>query len=414
MLQKYSPGGGQAQLRPHQGWSQLGAATPGKKSRPPGALSLQRCSERLHSRRYLLQVDPVLQALSPGTPALVCKPTDYDPSTAANIGEDLLQSLSRDDIKDLFPGPENFLRRRALWLVVNKDEKVETAVRAMEPTKLSDAADVPPEEKPTTSKFLIMSSPEYIRHVGKRLMKRLSNVKSPKKASTPLKRRRLTFEKGDSSDFDGDSTTSSKASTILLEKSPTTTSTPEPSHESNEDEAVSSPDLLDSQKSQSRHYKTLQDMYKSKKPNKAAVTHLLNLEFEARRRFITCGVLKESDRPTKVLEAYPCFNELDHTAEDPEGYLQQRPLSCPVLLISKDNCMIAIDKTPVTTFASTKLDEGLVYLMAYYYAFHLTYPKCISTLLSVLQTEILMDSIHDRDTTSTYKKAIAEWRSFTE
>lgn len=43
---------------------------------------------------------------------------------AANIGEDLLRSLSRDDIKDLFPGPENFLRRRALWLLVNNDEQV--------------------------------------------------------------------------------------------------------------------------------------------------------------------------------------------------------------------------------------------------------------------------------------------------
>ncbi|KAK1898229.1 G1/S-specific cyclin-E [Dissostichus eleginoides] len=40
---------------------------------------------------------------------------------AANIGEDLLHSLSRDDIKDLFPGPANFLRRRAIWLVVNAE-----------------------------------------------------------------------------------------------------------------------------------------------------------------------------------------------------------------------------------------------------------------------------------------------------
>lgn len=73
-------------------------------------------------------------------------------------------------------------------------------------------------------------------------------------------------------------------------------------------------DQLDSQKSQSRHYKTLQDMYKSKKPNKAAVTHLLILEFEARRRFITCGILKEPGRPTKILQAYPCFKELDHVS----------------------------------------------------------------------------------------------------
>lgn len=55
-------------------------------------------------------------------------------------------------------------------------------------------------------------------------------------------------------------------------------------------------------------------MFKSKKPNKAAMTHLLNLEFESRRRFITSDLLKEQDRPTKILEAYPCFRELDHVS----------------------------------------------------------------------------------------------------
>ncbi|KAJ8406840.1 hypothetical protein AAFF_G00297560 [Aldrovandia affinis] len=55
----------------------------------------------------------------------------------------------------------------------------------------------------------------------------------------------------------------------------------------------------------------------------------------------------------------------------------------------EDNCMIAIGSTPVATFDSERFHEGLLYLMAYYYALHLTYPKCISTLLSVLQTEIL-------------------------
>ena len=54
-----------------------------------------------------------------------------------------------------------------------------------------------------------------------------------------------------------------------------------------------------------------------------------------------------------------------------------------------------------------------MYLMAWYYAFHLTYPKCIVTLLPV-QTEVLLDTIHDRDLTSSYKKAMAEWKKFTE
>ena len=76
--------------------------------------------------------------------------------------------------------------------------------------------------------------------------------------------------------------------------------------------------------------------------------------------------------------------------------------------------MIALGNTPVTTFDRRDFYEGLLYVMAYYYALHLTYPKCISTLLSVLQTEILLDSIHDQDLTPSYKKALGEWKSFIE
>ncbi|TKS78087.1 hypothetical protein D9C73_013087 [Collichthys lucidus] len=515
---------------------------------------------------------------------------------AANIGEDLLPSLSRDDIKDLFPGPENFLRRRAIWLVVNKDEKVDTApeIQQSPPTGGSNLS----KEEASTSKFLTMSNPQYIvftdseleqvrrtyfeqkrlgtehsvalsnellcrlirntmtnmisiaratedcryptkhevnamakrlveyypmikgqssnsewEHVAKKLMKRLSNVRSPRKAKVPpsKKRRQDTEVSSDISTtddvYDGDSS----ASTIILEHSPispmgipvldlsTRASTPLQSQDTS-DETSGSVDFMDSLKPQARHYKTLQEMFKSKKPNKAAITHLLNLEFESRRCFITSDVLKEQDRPTKILEAYPCFRELDHvldelqrviqptnsqyisemksrweafyskvqfygvmkkamkppktlngvahvtavfralpllfpsstmppkklglssealfhvltTSEDPDGFLRQRQLSCPVVLVSKDNCMIAVGNMPVTTFNTERFNEGLLYLMAYYYALHLTYPKCISTLLSVLQTEILQDSIHEQDMTPSYKKAIGEWKSFIE
>uniref|UniRef100_A0A3Q3R7M4 Uncharacterized protein n=1 Tax=Monopterus albus TaxID=43700 RepID=A0A3Q3R7M4_MONAL len=68
---------------------------------------------------------------------------------------------------------------------------------------------------------------------------------------------------------------------------------------------------LDSQKT-ARHDRTLQEMYKAKKPNKAAVTHLLDLEFQSRRNFIDSNVLKEQNKPTKILQAYPCCKELDH------------------------------------------------------------------------------------------------------
>uniref|UniRef100_A0A9J7Z7V5 Uncharacterized protein n=1 Tax=Cyprinus carpio carpio TaxID=630221 RepID=A0A9J7Z7V5_CYPCA len=57
-------------------------------------------------------------------------------------------------------------------------------------------------------------------------------------------------------------------------------------------------------------------MYKAKKPNKAAVTHLLDLEFQSRRNFIDSNALKEQDRPAKILQAYPCFKELDHVMDE--------------------------------------------------------------------------------------------------
>uniref|UniRef100_A0A3Q3A114 Si:ch211-208g1.1 n=1 Tax=Kryptolebias marmoratus TaxID=37003 RepID=A0A3Q3A114_KRYMA len=43
---------------------------------------------------------------------------------------------------------------------------------------------------------------------------------------------------------------------------------------------------------------------------KYAVTQLLNLEFESRRKFINSDAIKEQDRPVKMLEAYPCFREV--------------------------------------------------------------------------------------------------------
>lgn len=38
---------------------------------------------------------------------------------AANIDEDVLKTLSREDLKDLFPGPENFLKRKKLWDMIS-------------------------------------------------------------------------------------------------------------------------------------------------------------------------------------------------------------------------------------------------------------------------------------------------------
>ncbi|KAI4804304.1 hypothetical protein KUCAC02_025935 [Chaenocephalus aceratus] len=343
----------------------------------------------------------------------------------ANIGEDLLHSLSRDDIKDLFPGPANFLRRRAIWLVVNYEEKVETTAEILQPSPPRDSDRS--NEEPNTSVFVTMSNPKYIvftdselelalrsyfeqkrlgnehvplskelfcrlirntmtnmisiarasedcrypskhevntmakrlveyypmiknrssknvwEHVAKKLQKRLSNVRSPRKSKVPPSKKPRRDQQMDAdistSDYDGDSS----ASTIILERSPAaspparasiSSSTSPPARASipappvpdqdSSDKASGSVDLFDSQKTQARHYRTLQEMYKSKRPNKAAVAHLMNLEFESRRRFITSEVLKEQDKPTKILEAYPCFRELDHVMDELQRIIQPK------------------------------------------------------------------------------------------
>ncbi|KTF81489.1 hypothetical protein cypCar_00043544 [Cyprinus carpio] len=270
--------------------------------------------------------------------------------------------------------------------------------------------------------------------VAKKLLKRLSNIRSPVKAN-PSKRARLVEvpSAAVASDYDADSS----ASTVHLSP-PSRSSTPRQENHSIHEASDGPDNSLDSQKTQARHYRTLQEMYKAKKPNKAAVTHLLDLEFQSRRNFIDSNALKEQDRPTKILQAYPCFKELDHVgrqeavehaiavftalplifpsvsaalkklvpisealfhvlmpSEDPDTYIHQRVLSSPVLLVGEQNCIVVVGTTPVVTFEKDLLHEGPLYLLAYYYAFHLTYPKCIATLLSVLQTQVLGDVIHE-------------------
>lgn len=44
---------------------------------------------------------------------------------AANISAAVLPTLSRDNIRDLFPGPEHFLRRKTIWEMFHEDKEVE-------------------------------------------------------------------------------------------------------------------------------------------------------------------------------------------------------------------------------------------------------------------------------------------------
>ncbi|KAL1252310.1 hypothetical protein QQF64_020106 [Cirrhinus molitorella] len=317
----------------------------------------------------------------------------------ANIGEDILPTLSREDIRDLFPGPEHFRRRKAIWLLTHKEEQGHSIPGEIQISSADDDhAQSLKQDDPSTSKFLKLPSPEYVlftdselqhvrrtyfeqqrlgkegdvtlskelfcrlirntmtnmisiarassddykyptkheviamarrlveyypmikdkstgsRHewdtVAKKLLKRLSNIRSPMKAKQPpSKRARQDREPSAAvaSDYDADSS----ASTVNLSP-PSRSSTPQQENDSISEASDGPDNSLDSQKAQARHYRTLQEMYKAKKPNKAAVTHLLDLEFQSRRNFIDSNALKEQDKPTQILQAYPCFKELNH------------------------------------------------------------------------------------------------------
>ena len=116
--------------------------------------------------------------------------------------------------------------------------------------------------------------------------------------------------------------------------------------------------------------------------------------------------------PKCIILTKGCLGYVLQETVDPNSYLKKRPLSCPILIVSPSNCLLAVRDVPITTFLKDKLTESALYLRAYYYTLHLTYPKCVATLLSVMQTEIFLDKIHERDLTSSYKKSMAEWKAF--
>ncbi|CAL9689334.1 unnamed protein product [Knipowitschia caucasica] len=490
---------------------------------------------------------------------------------AAGVKMTMLPSLTKEDLRDLFPGPENFLRRRHIWQLVHGDVEsqksncpvLDTSGIDSPPTPLlssssdSNICSPTPFNSPKpkhkdcsgATKKVRLISPEYVIYTDtelelarsayfekqragqdndytmpkdlrcrlirntvtsmiaikraseddfkypgpreltamakrlveyypmlrdkstpstpewemlkKQLLKRVQNVTTPKKkqGATPSRKGRRSLKFQSSQETCTEEIASSSASTVILEKS-----TPSTSQE----------DLLsESPQSQARHYKTLQDMYKTKnKPNKEDVSQLLELEFQSRRAFIDSDVMKEQDRPTKILQAYPCFKELSHiidelhrilargnpfftmelkkrwlrffnqaqfsgvfkkfigpplqdqvknalavlkvlpqmfpshvglpkrlghpsdalfhiltSAEDPNTYLQSRPLVSPVVIVCETNCILAIGTVPLLTFPKEDLSES---------------------------TDVLLDAIHEKDMTTSYKKAMAEWRKFHE
>ncbi|XP_042564296.1 uncharacterized protein LOC116221586 isoform X2 [Clupea harengus] len=119
-----------------------------------------------------------------------------------------------------------------------------------------------------------------------------------------------------------------------------------------------------------------------------------------------------SPPPKKMRDASEAFIHVLKEKEDPESFLKKRHLSCPLLLVSATNCILAVGDNPIAEFHNDDLHEGMLYIIALYYALHLTYPKCVSTLLSIIQSEVLGDALHPQDQTSSFKKGLSEMRAF--
>ncbi|CAL8234546.1 unnamed protein product, partial [Arctogadus glacialis] len=58
--------------------------------------------------------------------------------------------------------------------------------------------------------------------------------------------------------------------------------------------------------------------------------------------------------------------------EAPEMYLRRRPLATPFILVGEEDCFLCAGNAPVVSFGRSSLAESVLYVMAYYYAFHMT------------------------------------------
>ncbi|KAG1935728.1 hypothetical protein F2P79_019032 [Pimephales promelas] len=367
---------------------------------------------------------------------------------AANIDEALLHTLSRDDLRDLFPGPEHFLRRKRVWALISPEDENPTlpdqaghsetrTVSALRGTPPITPQESTPLWKNSPKKTLqLPSPPEYVVYTD-------SELEQARKHFFEMARTGREQE-----------CVMSKELRCRLVRN-TVTSMISILRASQQGEEVRYPPKHEVTAMARRiveYYPMLQDKDKTMKHVMGELCRILDKgnskfidglkkrwqDFCAKVQFY--AVWKKVMKPPMTLDgveyamalfrALPTLfssptappKKMGHASEallhvlqpeeDPTIYLQKRSLSSPVIIFDGSNCLLAIGTTPITTFAKEDLSEGLLYLMAYYYTLHLTYPKCVATLLSVIQNEILQDTLHELDATASYKKAMAEWKDF--
>ncbi|KAG9331443.1 hypothetical protein JZ751_019148, partial [Albula glossodonta] len=81
-------------------------------------------------------------------------------------------------------------------------------------------------------------------------------------------------------------------------------------------------------------------------------------------------------------------------SEDPDMLLQRRPITSPILLVESADLLLAVGTMLLITLPKEMIHQAPLILMGCYYTFHLTYSKCLATLLSVIQIEVLKECIN--------------------
>ncbi|KAL7833768.1 hypothetical protein AOLI_G00287280 [Acnodon oligacanthus] len=293
---------------------------------------------------------------------------------AADISEALLPTLSRQDIRDLFPGPEHFLRRKATWKLFHKEQEVQQAASPNQENGSNGRGLATVQVNPCVSETPRPSNPTPPQPDVQEILD------PPRTCSYPTLNMLFILTVMDEL-------------RCILDRS--------------------NPDFISD-------LKTSWESFYGKAQFYGVFKKLLGPSTTQDKVTRSIAMMKALPEmfpspvapPKNLGHASEAMVHILEPTENPNTYLQRRPVFSPVLIICDSSCMLAIGSTPVITFPKENIDTAVLYLLAYYYTFHLTYPKCIATLLSVLQSEVQQDAIHDSYATSSYKKALSEWKKF--
>ncbi|KAI4889729.1 hypothetical protein NFI96_033080 [Prochilodus magdalenae] len=388
----------------------------------------------------------------------------------ANIDEEVLKTLSREDFKDLFPGPENFLKRKKLWDMIGpKDgdpdqDRGSGNVSATCAVLTSQPQTSTPVHEITAKTVKLPDPPEYVVYTDSELDMVRSQYfdllrngkekvcKMSKELSCRLIRNTITSMVAilRASPLGKEERYPSKhelraMSQKIVDYYPMLRDTSDLPYAMDELRRIlggTNPKYIDETKKKWENFCANVQFYGVWKkvlkppiplnmhdgmlrftpnlnPAKLLGFHHCHFDWSPITIYLTnfatgSGIpVKHYCMSFRHLQFFSFSFKLK-ASEDPSLYLEKRPLTSPVLLFDGKVCILAVGNVPVSTIPKEEFFDGMLMLMAYYYTMHLTYPKCVATLLSVIQTEVLCDAIHDRDATGAYKRAMAEWKSFIE